>query len=146
MMLEDADIVCIFSDTPPTYKELVGIQWGLWYMKPRTLHWWNQFFHMIMVDDPTRFRQMFRMLVSTFQYVCSLVEQDLETKTPLGLDRLPNQKLKVSKQVAIAICRFATGDSLVSIAELFGVGKSTISEVTTRFVKSLNCRSRHHLT
>jgi hypothetical protein len=66
--LEDAETVCILSDSPPTYRELVGIQWGPWYVKPRTIHWWHQFFHMIIVDDPTRFKEMFRMSVPTFQY------------------------------------------------------------------------------
>ena len=143
---KDEDTMCIVSNNPPTYMELAGIQWGSWYVKPRTLHWWHQFFNMIMVNDPTRFREMFRMSVPTFQYICSLVEQDLETKPPLGFDKLPNRKLEVTKQVAIAIRRLATGDSLISIGELFGVGKSTVSEVTTRFIRSLNLRGQHHLT
>ena len=115
-------------------------------MKPRTLHWWHQFFNMIMVNDPKRFKEMFRMSVPTFQYICLLVERDLQTNPPFGLDKLPNRKLEVTKQVAIAIRRLATRDSLLSIGELFGVGKSTITEVTTRFIKSLNLRGQHHLT
>ena len=145
-MSKDEDTLYSVSDNPPTYREFMGIQWGPWYVKPRTLHWWHQFFNMIMVNDVKRFREMFRMSVPTFQYICLLVERDLQTNPLFGLDKLPNRKLEVTKQVAIAIRRLATGNSLLSIGELFGIGKSTVTEVTTRFIKSLNLRGQHHLT
>ena len=51
----------------------------------------------------------------------------------------------MEKQVAIALRRLASGDPQVSVGEQVGVGQSTVSQVTWRFIESLEERGRHHL-
>ncbi|KAG8100568.1 hypothetical protein GUJ93_ZPchr0013g36530 [Zizania palustris] len=41
--------------------------------------------------------------------------------------------------------RLASGDSQVSVGAAFGVGQSTVSQVTWRFIESMEERARHHL-
>jgi hypothetical protein len=47
--------------------------------------------------------------------------------------------------VAIALRRLASGDPQVSVGEQVGVGQSTVSQVTWRFIESMEERGRHHL-
>jgi hypothetical protein len=60
------------------------------------------------------------------------------TRPPPGLVTLQNQKLLVQRQVAIALRRICSGDSLLSIGELFGVSESTVSKSTWKFIKAFN--------
>ncbi|KAJ6816998.1 protein ANTAGONIST OF LIKE HETEROCHROMATIN PROTEIN 1 [Iris pallida] len=41
--------------------------------------------------------------------------------------------------------RLASGESQVSVGGAFGVGQSTVSQVTWRFIESIEERARHHL-
>lgn len=51
----------------------------------------------------------------------------------------------MEKQVAIALRRLASGESQVSVGASFGVGQSTVSQVTWRFIEALEERGKHHL-
>jgi hypothetical protein len=141
---EDEEIALMYNYRL-TKRELHGINWGHWYIKPRSIHWWGQFLNVVMNDDPVRFQGMFRVSPSTFNYICELVRVDLERNPPQPLLSVPNRKLEVTRQVAIALRRLATGDDMTTIGELFGVSNSTVSRVMRRFIKSLLSRGRHHL-
>lgn len=91
------------------------------------------------------FRHFFRMSKSTFAYICSIVRKDLISLPPPGLITIEGRLLRVEKQVAIAIWRLASGDSQMSVGAAFGVGQSTVSQVTWRFIQSMERNARHHL-
>lgn len=48
-------------------------------------------------------------------------------------------------QVAVALRRLGSGDSLVTIGDSFGLNHSTVSQVTWRFVESMEEKGLHHL-
>lgn len=70
---------------------------------------------------------------------------NLISRPPSGLINIEGRLLSVEKQVAIAMRRLASGDSQVSVGRAFGVGQSTVSQVTWRFVEAMEERAKHHL-
>jgi hypothetical protein len=62
------------------------------------------------------------------------------TSPPKGLENLPNRKLAVERQVALALRRLCTGDTVAGIAELFGVSGSTVTKSTWKFIQAMNSR------
>ncbi|KAI4340207.1 hypothetical protein MLD38_025068 [Melastoma candidum] len=97
------------------------------------------------MDEEEWFKHFFRLSKGTFSYICSLVREDLISRPPSGLINIEGRLLSVEKQVAIALRRLASGESQVSVGESFGVGQSTVSQVTWRFIEALEERGRHHL-
>ncbi|KAL0295759.1 UNVERIFIED_CONTAM: protein ANTAGONIST OF LIKE HETEROCHROMATIN PROTEIN 1 [Sesamum angustifolium] len=71
--------------------------------------------------------------------------EDLISRPPSGLINIEGRLLSVEKQVAIALRRLASGESQVSVGASFGVGQSTVSQVTWRFIEAMEERARHHL-
>lgn len=96
-------------------------------------------------DEAEGFKYFFRVSKKTFEYICSLVREDLISRPPSGLINIEGRLLSVEKQVAIALRRLASGESQVSVGASFGVGQSTVSQVTWRFIEAMEERSRHHL-
>jgi hypothetical protein len=96
-------------------------------------------------DEEEAFRYFFRTSRTTFDYICSIVRDDLISMPPSGLINIEGRLLSVEKQVAIAMRRLASGDPQVNIGASFGVGQSTVSQVTWRFIESMEDRARHHL-
>lgn len=124
-------------------------------VEPRTSEtdWWDSFWHKnstapgysVPDDEEQGFKYFFRMSKTTFEYICSLVREDLISRPPSGLINIEGRLLSVEKQVAIALRRLASGESQVSVGAAFGVGQSTVSQVTWRFIEALEERARHHL-
>lgn len=96
-------------------------------------------------DEEEGFKHFFRVSKPTFDYICSLVREDLISRPPSGLINIEGRLLSVEKQVAIALRRLASGESQVSVGASFGVGQSTVSQVTWRFIEAMEERARHHL-
>ncbi|KAL2935824.1 Protein ANTAGONIST OF LIKE HETEROCHROMATIN PROTEIN 1 [Bienertia sinuspersici] len=121
--------------------------------KPIETDWWDSFCHKsssspgltIPSDEEEAFKYFFRVSKKTFEYICSLVREDLISRPPSGLINIEGRLLSVEKQVAIAMRRLASGDSQVSVGASFGVGQSTVSQVTWRFIESLEIRAKHHI-
>ncbi|XP_050237807.1 protein ANTAGONIST OF LIKE HETEROCHROMATIN PROTEIN 1 [Mercurialis annua] len=115
--------------------------------------WWDTFWPKnsspsdasIPADEEEAFKYFFRVSKQTFEYICSLVREDLISRPPSGLINIEGRLLSVEKQVAIAVRRLASGESQVSVGSAFGVGQSTVSQVTWRFIEALEERGRHHL-
>lgn len=114
--------------------------------------WWNGFLEKnsnsglkVPGDEDEVFKYFFRVSRKTYEYICSLVRQDLVSRPPSGLINIEGRLLSVEKQVAIALRRLASGESQVSVGWSFGVGQSTVSQVTWRFIESMEERARHHL-
>ncbi|KAK9070121.1 hypothetical protein SSX86_010521 [Deinandra increscens subsp. villosa] len=100
---------------------------------------------MVPQDEEEGFKYFFRVSKKTFEYICSLVRENLISRPPSGLINIEGRLLSVEKQVAIALRRLASGDSQVSVGASFGVGQSTVSQVTWRFIEAMEERGRHHL-
>ncbi|VFQ83776.1 unnamed protein product [Cuscuta campestris] len=115
--------------------------------------WWDTFWLKnssspglnIQPDEEEGFKYFFRVSKKTFEYICSLVREDLISRPPSGLINIEGRLLSVEKQVAIALRRLASGESQVSVGASFGVGQSTVSQVTWRFIEALEERAKHHL-
>ncbi|MFS8014615.1 putative harbinger transposase-derived nuclease domain-containing protein [Helianthus anomalus] len=115
--------------------------------------WWISFWDknpplpgsMVPEDEEEGFKYFFRVSKKTFEYICSLVREDLISRPPSGLINIEGRLLSVEKQVAIALRRLASGESQVSVGASFGVGQSTVSQVTWRFIEAMEERGRHHL-
>ncbi|CAM0153224.1 unnamed protein product [Urochloa decumbens] len=127
---------------PPLPPELRGLDTEWWYTFLRK-H--AELGHVIPSDEGQAFRHFFRTSRKTFDYICSIVREDLISRPPSGLINIEGRLLSVEKQVAIAMRRLASGDSQVSVGAAFGVGQSTVSQVTWRFIESMEERARYHL-
>ncbi|XP_059660464.1 protein ANTAGONIST OF LIKE HETEROCHROMATIN PROTEIN 1 [Cornus florida] len=115
--------------------------------------WWDSFWQKnsispgstVPTDEEEGFKYFFRVSKKTFDYICSLVREDLVSRPPSGLINIEGRLLSVEKQVAIALRRLASGESQVSVGASFGVGQSTVSQVTWRFIEALEERAKQHL-
>lgn len=120
--------------------------------KPPDTDWWDSFWLKncdsgpnVPSDEDEGFKYFFRLSKTTFEYICSLVREDLISRPPSGLINIEGRLLSVEKQVAIALRRLASGESQVSVGSAFSVGQSTVSQVTWRFIESMEDRAKHHL-
>ncbi|KAK9945253.1 hypothetical protein M0R45_010778 [Rubus argutus] len=92
--------------------------------------WWDTFWHKnssipgssISNDEEEGFKYFFRVSKKTFDYICSIVREDLVSRPPSGLINIEGRLLSVEKQVAIAMRRLASG-----------------------FIEALEERAKHHL-
>lgn len=90
------------------------------------------------------FESIFRISRKTFNYICSLVKEDMLARQSSCTDSV-GKPLCLYDQVAIALRRLGTGESLSNIGETFGLNQSTVSHITWRFVEALEERGLHHL-
>jgi hypothetical protein len=83
----------------------------------------------------------------TFDYICSLVTKDLTTKTYGFRNFRFGDKtiLGVEDQVAVALMRLTSGESLQNVGMWFGMNHSAISNITWRFIESMEERAICHL-
>ncbi|XP_043690614.1 protein ANTAGONIST OF LIKE HETEROCHROMATIN PROTEIN 1 [Telopea speciosissima] len=126
-------------------------------LEPKAIEsdWWESFWHKnssaeiagstVPSDEGEAFKYFFRVSRKTFDYICYLVHQDLVSRPPSGLINIEGRLLSVEKQVGIALRRLASGESQVSVGWAFGVGQSTVSQVTWRFIEAMEERAKHHL-
>ncbi|CAA7389615.1 unnamed protein product [Spirodela intermedia] len=111
--------------------------------------WWDDFSKRITgplstskgLDD---FESVFKMSRKTFNYICSLVKEDLMGR-PSSFTCLNGRVLSANDQVAVALRRLSSGESLLTVGQSFGVNQSTVSQVTWRFVEAMEERGIHHL-
>ncbi|MCO5548180.1 hypothetical protein L7F22_001638 [Adiantum nelumboides] len=116
-----------------------------WYVKPRTLGWWNHYVGFVRTDDQ-RFRSVFRLPLCLFQSTVELLRIQLQhNDVPRSLASIKGRVLSVEKQVAMGLFRLSTGTTMVAMSELFGVGKSTVVESIDRFVTALLVHRRKYI-
>ncbi|PKA48537.1 hypothetical protein AXF42_Ash017436 [Apostasia shenzhenica] len=111
--------------------------------------WWDEFSERItgplsLSKEAGRFESVLKISRKAFNYICSLVREDLITKTS-NFTFSNGQQMSINDQVAIALRRLNSGDSLLSIGLSFGLNHSTVSQVTWRFVEAIEERGIHHL-
>lgn len=90
------------------------------------------------------FESVFKISRKTFDYICSLVKEDLAARQS-NFSFSNGKPLSPNDMVAIALRRLSSGESLQIIGDLFGLNQSTVSQVTWRFVESMEERGLHHL-
>ncbi|XP_058089349.1 protein ALP1-like, partial [Magnolia sinica] len=95
-------------------------------------------------NGPDKFASVFKVSRKTFNYICSLVKEDLMARQS-SFTSSNGKVLSVNDQVAVALRRLSSGESLVTIGESFGMNQSTVSHVTWRFVEAMEERGLHHL-
>lgn len=91
--------------------------------------------------DP--FKTTFGMSRKTFDYICSLVKEHMMSKTHFTFTN--GKPMSLNDQVALALRRLGSGNSLITIGDLFGAHHSTVSQVTWRFVEAMEEKGLHHL-
>lgn len=112
--------------------------------------WWYHFSKRITgplarSKDIEKFESVFKISRKTFNYICSLVEKDMLAKSS-GCADLNGKRLSSNDQVAIALRRLSSGDSLTTIGNSFRVNLSTVSHITWRFVEAMEGRGLCHLS
>ncbi|GAB4860201.1 hypothetical protein Ancab_040427 [Ancistrocladus abbreviatus] len=114
-----------------------------------SVDWWVEFSKRIGgLQSPSKgldkFESVFKISRKTFNYICSLVKEDMTAKP--GQFSFSNGKpLSLNDQVAIALRRLSSGESLLTIGDALGLNHSTVSQVTWRFVEAMEERGLHHL-
>ncbi|XP_071719799.1 protein ALP1-like [Rutidosis leptorrhynchoides] len=114
-----------------------------------SIDWWHEFSRKISgLVSPSKgvdqFETFFKVSRKTFNYICSLVNEPMMTKAT-NFSFLNGQFLSLNDQVALALRRLSSGDSLHGVANFFGTNHSTVSQVTWRFVEAIEERGLHHL-
>lgn len=89
------------------------------------------------------FRSTFKVSRKTFDYICSLVKEHMMAKTHFAF--INGKPMTLNDQVALALVRLGSGNSLISIGDSFGAHHSTVSQVTWRFVEAIEEKGLHHL-
>ncbi|KDP44193.1 hypothetical protein JCGZ_05660 [Jatropha curcas] len=117
--------------------------------KEGPVDWWDEFSKRINgLQSPSKsldkFEHIFRISRKTFNYICSLVKEDMAAKSR-EFTFLNGKVLSLHDQVAVALRRLGSGDSLVTVADFFGLNHSTVSQVTWRFVEAMEERGLKHL-
>ncbi|CAI9770544.1 unnamed protein product [Fraxinus pennsylvanica] len=110
--------------------------------------WWNAFSKKISGSPSQskgldKFKSTFQMSRNTFDYICSLVKDHMMAKTHFSFSN--GKPLSLRDQVALALRRLSSGNSLISIGDLFGAHHSTVSQVTWRFIEAIEENGLHHL-
>ncbi|RWW28964.1 hypothetical protein GW17_00006542 [Ensete ventricosum] len=95
-------------------------------------------------EEPRKFESIFKISRKTFNYICSLVRDDLMAKTS-NFAFADGKFLSVEDQVAVALRRLSSGESLLNVGVSFGMNQSTVAQVTWRFVEAMEERALHHL-
>ncbi|GMI80688.1 Harbinger family of plant transposase 1 [Hibiscus trionum] len=118
--------------------------------QPQPLDWWDEFSKRIsgplsQSKGPKSFESVFRISRKTFNYICSLVKEDLMARQSSYTD-INGKPLSLNDQVAVALRRLSSGESLSIIGDTFGMNQSTVSQITWRFVEAMEERGLHHLS
>ncbi|GKU91889.1 hypothetical protein SLEP1_g5699 [Rubroshorea leprosula] len=116
---------------------------------PQPLDWWEQFSKRISgplskIKNSRKFESVLKISRKTFDYICSLVKEDMMSRQSTFTDN-SGKPLSLNDQVAVALRRLGSGESLSNIGESFGMNQSTVSQITWRFVEAMEERGLHHL-
>lgn len=117
--------------------------------QPESLDWWDEFSQRITgplsgseSKEAIKFESVFKFSRRTFDYICSLVKEHMVTRNFSGSN---GKHLSLQDQVAVALRRLSSGESLTNIGDSFGMNQSTVSQVTWRFVEAMEERGLHFL-
>ncbi|XP_016745044.1 protein ALP1-like [Gossypium hirsutum] len=117
--------------------------------KERSIDWWDELSKkMNGLRSPSKgldkFNSVFKISRKTFNYICSLVKEDMMAKQA-NFTFSNGKPVPFEDQVAVALRRLSSGQSLVTVGDSFGLHHSTVSQLTWRFVEAMEERGLHHL-
>ncbi|KAG6936616.1 hypothetical protein G0U57_012001, partial [Chelydra serpentina] len=92
--------------------------------------WWDRI--VLQVWDESQWLRNFRMRKCTFMELCELLSPALKRQ-----DTRMRAALTIQKRVAIALWKLATPDSYRSVANQFGVGKSTVGVAVMQVARAI---------
>ena len=78
----------------------------------------------------------FRMLPSTSDFIVNLVEADMRKE-----DTYFRKTISIQKRVACGLWRLSTGNSYRVVSKVFGVGRSIVCQIVKEFCKTLRQKS-----
>ena len=95
---------------------------------PRTEGWWLRAWNQY---DDKRFKKNFRITKATFAFILDAIRSDLERET---VNEIP-----ISPEARLPVClyRLGRGDYLSTLAELNGMGTSTVCTIVVEVCKSI---------
>jgi hypothetical protein len=96
------------------------------------------------IEDAHRFETIFKMPRRTFDYICSLVKDEMMVRSS-SYTFIDGVMLSLEDRVAISLLRLNSGGSLVTVGSSVGVNHSTVSLITWRFIEAMEERGSHHL-
>ena len=98
---------------------------------PRIQGWWANVWS---YSDDVRFKKNFRITKGTFLFILAEIKQDLEKET--------TAESPIAPEIRLAVClyRLARGDYLHTVAELTGLGTSTVFEIVKEVSLTIVCR------
>src|SRR5262249_20085659 len=108
--------------------------------RPKTDGFWEDIFPYLVDEDSDDennplhdlFKRHFRVTRTTFLYILNRL------KTHQVYEQNPfHERMPVDKQVAIALCRLATGTSMRLLSLQFGVSEGTVSNIIDRFLQAM---------
>ena len=76
------------------------------------------------------------MLPSTFDFIVNLIEADLRKE-----DTYFRKTISIQKRFACALWQLSAGNSYRVVSKVFGVGRSTVSQIVKEFCKILRKKS-----
>ncbi|KAI5073910.1 hypothetical protein GOP47_0011923 [Adiantum capillus-veneris] len=111
---------------------------GVWYVKPRSRHFWQTFLQYTHGDE-VRFEENARIPRSCFSFFCNLVANDLQQKPiPLQIaEAVPSRVLSVKRKVAMSLHLLGIGGPVHNVANMYGMGRSTVSRVFRQFITAI---------
>ncbi|WOG96259.1 hypothetical protein DCAR_0415593 [Daucus carota subsp. sativus] len=94
--------------------------------------------------DSANFESIFKISRGTFEYICSLVGDVMMAKSSCFSD-LNGKPLCLEDQVAVALRRLNSGESLLTVGDSFQVQRSTVRNITWRFVEAMEQKGIQHI-
>lgn len=94
--------------------------------------------------DSANFELIFKISRRTFKYICSLVKDVMMAKSSTFTD-INGQPLCLEDQVAVALRRLSSGESLLTVGDSLHVHKAIVRKITWRFVEAMEERGIHHI-
>ncbi|VFQ81237.1 unnamed protein product [Cuscuta campestris] len=95
-------------------------------------------------SSSSSFESVFKFSRRTFNYICSLVKDEMMSKH-LNLTDLSGKHLSLNDRVAVALRRLSSGESLSVLGDSLGIARSAVGQITWLFVEAIEERGLHHL-
>ncbi|XP_024988754.1 protein ALP1-like [Cynara cardunculus var. scolymus] len=111
--------------------------------------WWNDFSQRFYgssyeIPDSESFESMFKMSMKTFEYISSLVKEEMLAKAS-GFSDLSGDPLNLYDLVAVALRRLGSGESLSLVGESLNLNQTTVAQITKLFTDAMEVRAVCHL-
>ncbi|KAJ9540042.1 hypothetical protein OSB04_026548 [Centaurea solstitialis] len=96
------------------------------------------------IPESESFESMFKMSMKTFDYITSLVKEDMMAKAS-GFNDLSGHPLGLYDMVAVALRRLGSGESLSIVGDSLDLNQTTVAQITKLFTDAIGTRAACHL-